>query len=200
VGTKRSVRLASGSETRANLLKSAGIDFVQSPVEFDEEALLERYKDPREFVCAVARGKFAEAAKRYGFDLPIVAADTVLPIVAADTVVVADGEILRKAKDEDEARAILQKQSGNRVDIITCMVYGDGKRVVEDLDTTSYHFAPFDPQDLERYLASGQWRGKAGACMVEGFCKPYIKKVEGRESTAMGLQVERLKELLDASV
>ena len=158
---------------------------------FDEEALLERYKDPREFVCAVARGKFAEAAKRYGFDLPI---------VAADTVVVADGEILRKAKDEEEARAILQKQSGNRVDIITCMVYGDGKRVVEDLDTTSYHFAPFDPQDLERYLASGQWRGKAGACMVEGFCKPYIKKVEGRESTAMGLQVERLKELLDASV
>jgi len=191
VGTKRSVRLASGSETRANLLKSAGIDFVQSPVEFDEEALLERYKDPKEFVCAVARGKFAEAAKRYGFDLPV---------VAADTVVVADGEILRKAKDEEEARAILQKQSGNRVDIITCMVYGDGNRVVEDLDVTSYHFASFDPEDLERYLASGQWRGKAGACMVEGFCKPYIKKVEGRESTAMGLQVERLKELLDASV
>ncbi len=191
MGTKRSVRLASGSETRANLLKSAGIDFVQSPVEFDEEALLERYKDPKEFVCAVARGKFAEAAKRYGFDLPV---------VAADTVVVADGEILRKAKDEEEARAILQKQSGNRVDIITCMVYGDGNRVVEDLDVTSYHFASFDPEDLERYLASGQWRGKAGACMVEGFCKPYIKKVEGRESTAMGLQVERLKELLDASV
>jgi septum formation protein len=191
VGTKRSVRLASGSETRAKLLRSAGIDFVQSPVEFDEEALLKRYKDPKEFVCAVARGKFEEAAKRYGFDLPI---------VAADTVVVADGEILRKARDEEEAREILRKQSGNRVDIITCMVYGDGKRVVEDLDATSYHFAPFDPEDLERYLASGQWRGKAGACMVEGFCKPYIKKVEGRESTAMGLQVERLKELLDASV
>ncbi|MCK4442199.1 MAG: Maf family protein, partial [Sulfurovaceae bacterium] len=41
-------------------------------------------------------------------------------------------------------------------------------------------------------LDSGLWDGKAGGCMVEGFCKKYIQKVEGYESTAMGLQVERL--------
>ena len=46
--------------------------------------------------------------------------------------------------------------------------------------------------DLERYLESGLWQGKAGGCMVEGFCKKYIKSVDGYESTAMGLQVESL--------
>ncbi len=182
------IRLASGSETRAKLLKQAGIDFIQSPVEFDEEALLRKYEDPKEFVCAAARGKMQEAIKRYGL---------AIPIVVADTVVTADGKILRKAKDEKEARAILQAQSGNRVDIVTCMIYKDEDTTIEDLDTTSYYFAPFDEEDLEKYLRSGQWRGKAGACMVEGFCKKYIRKVEGRESTAMGLQVEKLKEILD---
>ncbi|MRI59251.1 MAG: septum formation inhibitor Maf [Epsilonproteobacteria bacterium] len=180
------IRLASGSQTRARLLKDAGIKFVQSPVEFDEEALLERFKDPKEFVCAVARGKMDEAVKKYGLDIPI---------VAADTVVTANGEILRKAKDEAEALDILRKQSGNKVDIITCMIYKDKERTIEDLDTTSYIFEPFEEEDLRNYLKSGEWRGKAGACMVEGFCKKYIKEVKGKESTAMGLQVERLKEI-----
>ena len=170
-------------------MREAGIDFVQSPVDFDEEALLQKYSDPKEFVCAVAKGKLEAAEQKYGLDLPI---------VVADTVVSADGKILRKAKDEADARRILEAQSGNKVDIITCMIYKDKTKEVEDLDVTSYIFAPFDPADLKRYLQSGEWRGKAGACMVEGFCKKYIKEVKGRESTAMGLQVEKLKELLDA--
>ncbi len=180
------IRLASGSPTRAKLLKDAGIEFIQSPVAFDEEALLMRYKEPEAFVCAVARGKMQEAIKRYGLELPI---------VVADTVVTADGEILRKAKNREDARRILSKQSGNRVDIITCMIYKDREHTIEDLDRTSYLFAPFDEKELEEYLASGEWKGKAGACMVEGFCKKYIKEVRGRESTAMGLQVERLREI-----
>ena len=180
------IRLASGSETRAKILREAGIEFVQSPVEFDEDALLQKYSDPREFVCAVARGKLEAAKRRYGL---------AIPIVAADTVVAVGNEILRKARDEKEALEILRKQSGNKVDIITCMLYADKERTIEDLDTTSYIFAPFDEEDLRRYIASGEWRGKAGACMVEGFCKKYIRQVQGRQSTAMGLQVERLREI-----
>ncbi|MRI84098.1 MAG: septum formation inhibitor Maf [Nitratiruptor sp.] len=182
------VRLASASPTRAQLLEEAGIAYVQSPVDVNEEALLERFSDPKEFVCAVAREKMAAAKERYGLSIPL---------VVADTVVSADGKILGKAKDLQEARELLKIQSGNRVDIHTCMIYDDGERRIEDLDTTSYLFAPFDPEALEAYLASGQWQGKAGACMVEGFCKEYIRQVVGRESTARGLQVERLKEILD---
>ena len=183
------IRLASGSETRAKLLQKAGIEFIQSPVEFDEEALLKEYKNPADFVCAAARGKLQKAIEQYGLDIPI---------ISADTVVAVGNEILRKAKDEEDALKILRKQSGARVDIITCMIYKDKNREIEDLDKTSYIFAPFDEEDLQAYIKSGEWRGKAGACMVEGFCKKYIKDVQGRESTAMGLQVEKLQEITKA--
>jgi septum formation protein len=65
-----------------------------------------------------------------------------------------------------------------------------------DISATHYRFDDFDPDDLEAYLESGAWRGKAGACMVEGFCKSYIREVRGYESTAMGLSVEVLKPFL----
>ncbi|MBP9566206.1 MAG: Maf family protein, partial [Sulfurospirillum sp.] len=45
---------------------------------------------------------------------------------------------------------------------------------------------------LDAYLDGNEWRGKAGACMVEGFCKSYIQEVVGLESTAMGLSIEKL--------
>ena len=180
------IRLASGSETRAKLLEKAGIEFIQSPVEFDEDALVKRYKNPVDFVCAAARGKLQKAVEQYGLDIPI---------VSADTVVAVGDEILRKAKNQKEALEILRKQSGSQVDIVTCMIYKDKQKEIQDLDKTSYIFAPFDEKDLLEYIQSGEWRGKAGACMVEGFCKKYIKDVRGRESTAMGLQVERLQEI-----
>jgi len=63
---------------------------------------------------------------------------------------------------------------------------------MSDVSATYYHFEKFDPKELEKYLESNLWDGKAGGCMVEGFCKKYIKSVHGYESTAMGLSVERL--------
>jgi len=83
-------------------------------------------------------------------------------------------------------------QSGSDVAIITCMVYKSKEKMFIDLSDTVYTFAPFDETDMVRYIASGEWRGKAGACMVEGFCKPYIRSVRGYESCAMGLTVEKL--------
>ena len=61
-----------------------------------------------------------------------------------------------------------------------------------DISATHYQFDLFGQDDLDNYLQSKLWQGKAGACMVEGFCKKYIRSVDGYESTAMGLQVERL--------
>jgi len=106
--------------------------------------------------------------------------------------VTAHGKILRKAQDREDAQRILELQSGSISSIITCMIYESKSLYFLDIATTDYIFETFDEEDLKAYLDSDEWMGKAGACMVEGFCKKYIKEVRGLESTAMGLGIERL--------
>ena len=104
----------------------------------------------------------------------------------------SDGSILRKAKNVDDARRILNIQSASTISIVSSLHFKTKDLLLVDTSATHYHFAPFEKEDLEAYLESGLWKGKAGGCMVEGFCKKYIKSVDGYESTAMGLQVETL--------
>lgn len=180
------LRLCSSSITRAELLRAASIPFFQESVDFDEDSIIA--PTPKNFVYQATLGKYRVNLERFGCDD--------YPLLVADTVVTAQGKILRKAKDEADARAILETQSGSEVAIITCMIYKTPRLELIDISSTHYFFDLFDPQDIENYLQSGDWQGKAGACMVEGFCKPYIREVHGYESTAMGLSVEVLKPFL----
>jgi septum formation protein len=180
------IRLASSSETRALLLQNAKIAFVQESVEFDEEKIVASCA--KNFVYQATLGKYNANLAAFGYDE--------LPLLVADTVVTSQNQILRKAKCIDDARNILLTQSGNITSIITAMVYHSKKKKIIDISQTDYFFDSFDLADVERYLASGEWRGKAGACMVEGFCKPYIKEMRGYESTAMGLCVEVLQNFM----
>ncbi len=177
------IRLCSSSETRAYLLREAGIEFIQESVEFDEESIVA--SSPKNFVYQATVGKYEANLKAFGFED--------YPLLVADTVVASQDQILRKAKCKDDARNILMTQSGNITSIITCFIYHAKDKKIIDISKTDYLFADFDVDDLELYLESGEWQGKAGACMVEGFCKSYIKEVDGYESTAMGLSVELLR-------
>ncbi|MGD9971197.1 MAG: septum formation inhibitor Maf [Sulfuricurvum sp.] len=177
------LRLCSGSVTRAELLRAAEIPFLQEWIDFDEDSI--QATSPKNFVYQATLGKYRVNLERFGCEE--------YPLLVADTVVTAQGKILRKARDEADARAILATQSGSETDILTCMIYKTSRLELIDISITRYFFDPFDPEDIDRYIGSGDWRGKAGACMVEGFCKPYIREVRGLESTAMGLSVEILK-------
>jgi len=177
------IRLASGSETRAMLLKNVGIEFIQKSKDFDEDSIIA--SSPKNFVYQATVGKYELNLKTFGIDD--------YPLLVADTVVTSQNQILRKARCIDEARDILMTQSGNITSIVTCMIYHSKTQKIIDISQTDYIFSDFNLDDLESYLESGEWRGKAGACMVEGFCKSYIKEVRGFESTAMGLNVEVLK-------
>jgi len=180
------ILLASSSKTRALLLKEAGIEFIQKSVEFDEEKIIA--DTPKNFVYQATLGKYKANVEAFGYED--------MPLLVADTVVTSQGQILRKARCVDDARNILMTQSGSVTSIITCMIYHSKKQKIVDISQTDYIFRPFDMEQLEKYLASGLWRGKAGACMVEGFCKEYIKEVKGYESTAMGLNTHILKRFL----
>ena len=174
--------LCSASESRALLLEQFGVDFVQRSTDFDEEQISTMIA--KDFVYQASKGKLEAAIKAFGLEIPLLCADSV---IAA-----ADGTILRKAKNREDAKHILKIQSGSSISIISSVHFKTKAFLFTDTSATHYTFAPFEEEDLEAYLDSGLWQGKAGGCMVEGFCKKYIVSVDGYESTAMGLQVERL--------
>jgi len=175
------IYLVSSSPTRAKILDSFGVEYCQKSCGFDEESIVA--DTPREFVYKATAGKFEWAKREYGIETPI---------LCADTVVTADGEILRKPKNKDDARAILLKQSQKSVGIITCTAYASKAMTFLDLSVTEYFFDEFEKTKLDEYLDSKEWDGKAGGCMVEGFCKEYIVSQKGLDSCAMGLTIEKL--------
>jgi len=180
------LRLASSSQTRAMLLENVNIAFFQESVDFDEDKIIAT--SPKNFVYQATLGKYQANLQAFGSED--------YPLLVADTVVTARGQILRKARCVDDARNILMTQSGNITSIVTCMIYHSKEKKIIDISQTDYLFQKFDMDALDDYLESGEWRGKAGACMVEGFCKAYIKEVRGFESTAMGLNTDLLKRFI----
>ena len=177
------IRLGSNSPTRALILKNFKIDFIQNGGTFDEDSILTI--NPKSFCYEATKGKFDELYKKFGIDD--------MPLLVADSVVTCQGRLLRKAKDLNDAKNMLELQSGNKTSVITCMIYKSKTKEIIDISITTYEFLSFDKKHMSEYLASGECFGKAGAIMVEGFCKPYIKSVKGYESTAMGLCVEKLR-------
>ncbi len=180
------IRLGSNSPTRALILKNFKIDFIQNGGTFDEDTI--KTTNPKSFVYQATLGKYKELIEKYGCEN--------MPLLVADSVVTSNGELLRKAKDENDAKRMLNLQSGSETSVITCMIFKSKEKEVIDISITTYEFEKFDENHIEEYIKSGECFGKAGAIMVEGFCKPYIKKVKGYESTAMGLCVEKLKPFL----
>ncbi len=127
------LRLGSNSATRALLLSEANIEFIQEGGKFDEERITTT--NPKSFVYEATQGKFNELYARFGVED--------MPLLVADTVVTANNELLRKAKNKQDARRMLELQSNNKVTIITCMHYKSKTIELIDISTTTYWFETF---------------------------------------------------------
>ena len=90
----------------------------------------------KDFVYTASKGKLEAAMREFGLEVPLLCADTV---IAA-----ADGSILRKAKDVEDARRILNIQSGSTISIISSLHYKSKTLAFSDISATHYHFAPFE--------------------------------------------------------
>ena len=180
------LRLCSSSKTRAKILESFNIDFIQSPVDVDEDSI--ETKDPKSFAYEASLLKFNEAIKNFNDDILL---------LVADSVVTSSNRLFRKAKTKEEARDMLLFMSGAKVSVYTSMICSFKKKTLFDISSTDYFFSKFDSTHLEEYLESKLWEGKAGAITVEDFCKPYIKESKGLESTAMGLSIEKVLAFYD---
>ena len=185
--------LASGSPRRIELLQQAGIEPDRLyPADMDETPL--RAEHPRSLAKRLSRAKAEKALEGLRKD-----GEADAFILAADTVVAVGRRILPKAELVDEASNCLRLLSGrsHRVYTGVCLITPAGK-VRQKLVETRVRFKRLSREELESYLASGEWRGKAGGYAVQGLAGAFVVKMVGSYTGVVGLPLYETVGLLTA--
>ena len=184
--------LASASPRRLQLLGQIGIEPDKLlPSEIDETAL--HKEQPRALARRLAQTK-AEKARHVAVRHPDLDGAYVL---SADTVVAVGRRLLPKPEFTDEAAASLRLLSGraHRVYTALCLITPAGKmrnRIVE----TRLRFKRLSREEIDTYLASGEWEGKAGGYAIQGRAGAFVTKLSGSYTNVVGLPLHETMTLL----
>ena len=121
-------------------------------------------------------------------------------VLAGDTVVAVGRRILPKTETEAEARACLELISGRRHQVLSSVVLRapDGS-LRERLSETVVHFKRLSAEEIDAYLAGGEWHGKAGGYAIQGAAEGLIEWIRGSHSGVMGLPLHETRALLKAA-
>lgn len=182
--------LASASPRRADLLAQIGVvaDAVD-PADIDETPLKDEL--PRPFAARLAQAK-AEA---------VAARQTDALVLAADTVVAAGRRILDKPDDPAETRKHLALLSGRRHRVTTALhlIRTTDGRVWSRLVETQVKLKRLSGDEIDAYLATGEWRGKAGGYAIQGIAARFVPWIGGSYSNVVGLPLTETAGLLEAA-
>src|ERR1700712_3912851 len=184
--------LASGSPRRLALINQAGIEPDSlKPADIDETP--KRGEIPRAYATRLAKSKAEVALNNVLLDDELRGAY----ILAADTVVAVGRRILPKAELLDEAAQCLRLLSGRNHRVYTAICLATPKEAVRQrLVETRVRFKRLSEQDMEAYLASGEWRGKAGGYAVQGLAGSFVVKLVGSYTNIVGLPLYETATLL----
>lgn len=169
--------LASASPRRLDLLKQTGIvpDAVV-PADMDESVL--KNETPSVYAPRIAAAKAKAVHEKHKGDF----------ILSADTVVGVGRRILPKAETEEEARKCLELMSGRRHRVLTAVsvIAPDGKQKTKTV-TSVVQFKKLSAADIDAYIATGEWKGKAGGYAIQGHAAAMISFMSGSYTAIVGL-------------
>ena len=178
--------LASASPRRRELLRQIGVSFEIFPSEVDENISI---NDPMEYVEDLSYKKALWVAERVSKGV----------ILAADTIVVHKGEILGKPTGWKDARAMLEKLSGDTHDVITGIVLLDmegTKKQVLDHCITKVQFKELTKETIDNYVATGEPMDKAGSYAIQGYGAVLVEEIQGDYFNVVGLPISKLVDYL----
>jgi septum formation protein len=179
--------LASQSPRRRQLLEQIGLRFGSVDVDVPEVRL--PGEPPQDYVSRVAREKAGAGLLK----LSGVAAAVVL---GADTEVVLGDEVFGKPSDAAQAADMLRRLSGCTHRVLSAVWCVDGGREEQALNVTEVTFAALSPEQIDAYIASGEWQGKAGAYAIQGRAGSFVAHLAGSYSGVMGLPLFETVQLL----
>jgi len=178
--------LASRSPQRTAILTQLGVPFTIRPADVDELSA----GDP----VAVA----AANARRKALTVPRAAHETILGV---DTLVTLDGAIFGKPRDEDEAAATLALLAGRTHVVVSGLSLVHDRRPegepadVNAVAETSVTFRPLSDAQIAAYVATGEWRGRAGGYAIQERGGALVRAIEGDYLNVVGLPVAALLDL-----
>lgn len=179
--------LASASPRRRELLARLGLE-PDEIVAADIDETPRKSELPADYARRMAAEKAAAVARPGAV------------LIAADTVVAAGRRILPKTEDESEARACLELLSGRRHRVLSAVTVVDADgRARHRLAASIVAFKHLSEDELAAYLASGEWRGKAGGYAIQGRAEALIRMLQGSHSAVMGLPLYETRALLRAA-
>ena len=179
--------LGSGSPRRKELLAQLGIvpDAILPP-DIDEDP--RKGELPRPYAARLAREKAAA----------VVAGEDDI-VLCADTTVALGRRILGKPRDAGEAAAFLTALGGRRHEVITAVAVRRGARVWSRESVSAVKMKRLSDAELNAYLASGEWEGKAGAYAIQGAAGAFIPWISGSFTGIVGLPLAETAALLAAA-
>lgn len=182
------IYLASRSPRRRELLTQIGVRFdlllFRTPPREDAE-VSEAWlpgETPEAYVQRVARAKAVFAA-----GLVVPRHIVTRPVLAADTTIDIDGEIIGKPRDEADAAAILTRLAGRSHRVLTAIAMARDERVEHRLSISEVRFRAVTPEEIRRYVQSGESMDKAGAYGIQGRAAVFIEEIRGSHSGIVGL-------------
>lgn len=178
--------LASASPRRLELLKQLGIvPAAVMPADIDETPKKDEL--PLPYAQRVAREKCEAIAAHKPDSI----------ILSADTVVHMGRRILPKAESEADARLCLGLMSGRRHRVTTALcVQWPGQRLRQRAVTSTVSFKRLTGAEIDAYIATGEWRGKAGGYALQGAAGAFIRAMSGSPSAIIGLPLHETYQLL----
>ena len=179
--------LGSGSPRRRELLAQLGLTPADvRPPDIDED--VRRGELPRDYVNRIAAEKAAAIPAEEGE-----------VILCADTTVALGRRIMGKPADADEAAVFLKALSGRRHKVITALAVKRGDRIwTKDVQST-VAFKRLSDSELNAYLASGDWQGKAGGYAIQGPAGAFVPWINGSYTGIVGLPLAETAGLLTAA-
>jgi septum formation protein len=184
--------LASASPRRLRLLAQVGVEpDALRPAQIDEAA--RRGEMPRAYAARLARAKAEAARDQIANDKDIAAAY----VLAADTVVAVGRRILMKPSNIEEAAQCLELLSGRAHRVLTsiCLITPDDRARHKIVDTR-VRFKHLSREEIEAYIASREWRGKAGGYAIQGLAGCFVQKIVGSYTSVVGLPLTEVVTLL----
>jgi septum formation protein len=186
---KNKLILASSSPRRVELLAMAGVkpDAI-IPADIDETPL--KGELPRDLAVRLARGKAGKIASKNPGAI----------VLGADTVVACGRRDLGKPEDAKDARRMLEQLSGRRHKVFggLCVIGSDGKTQTRVCETT-VSFTRLSSSDIDAYIESQEWDGKAGGYAIQGLAARFVKFISGSHSNIVGLSVYDALRMLDSA-